>query len=388
MINLRRIAIEPSNKSAWFGGGVYGGQVIDFLWDRGLVTTTGSCRCVGVLGPGLGGGHGRLEGLYGMVSDNFLQLNVVLADGSAIRVNSTSHSDLLWAMKGAGHNFGIVTSFEMNVFPRGPDTWHYHNYIWRGEKLEDVFDALNDFHGNGSTPINMALNLGYFLMNTTITQEEPVISWTFAYRGTAEIAEGYLAPFNAIEAVYDESGDVPYPRIAKAQRTSEDDSICEKGRIHITATAGLQVYNVTATRLIFEGFKQRIVSNPALAAGGSILHEGYSTEAVNAQNPASSAYPFRADYHLMLFDTIVLPGNASLEQAAWEWAKEVQDQWNAGQPGRAANSYVNYANGFEPVEQMYGHEPWRLERLRGLKATYDPNNRFRYYNPIIQAKGF
>ena len=88
MVNLRRIAIEPGNKSAWFGGGGYVGQVMDFLWYRGLVTTTGSCRCVGVLGPGLGGGHGRLEGLYGMVSDNFLQLNVVLADGSAIRVNS------------------------------------------------------------------------------------------------------------------------------------------------------------------------------------------------------------------------------------------------------------------------------------------------------------
>lgn len=384
MVNFQSIAIEPSNKSAWFGGGVYGGPVTEYLWDRGLVTTTGSCACVGVLGAGLGGGHGRHEGLHGMTSDNFLQLNVVLADGSAIRVNSTSHSDLLWAMKGAGHNFGIVTSFEMNVFPRGPDTWHYHNYIWRGEKLEEVFDALNDLHGNGTTPVNMAVNLGNFLMNTTITQEEPVITWTFGYRGTAEIAEGYLAPFNAIEAVYDESGDVSYPQIFKAQGTALDDFICQDGNIRITSTAGLQVYNVTASRLIFEGFKQRAVSNPALAAGADILHEGYSTEAVEAQNPADSAYPFRADHHLVLFDTIIPPGNASLEQAAWEWAKEVKDQWNAGQPGRPVDAYVNYANGFEPVEQMYGQEPWRLERLRSLKALYDPNNRFRYYNPIIQ----
>ena len=388
MVNLKNITIEPSKKSAWFGGGVYGGLVTQYLWDRGFVTTTGSCDCVGLLGVGLGGGHGRHEGLYGMVSDNFLQLNVVLADGSAIRVNSTSHSDLLWAMKGAGHNFGIVTSFEMNIFPRGPDTWHYHNYIWRGEKLEDVFNALNDLQGNGTTPVNMAVNFGSFLMNTTITQEEPIISWTFAYRGSAEIANGYLAPFNAIEAVYDESGDVPYPRVSKAQQTAVDDFICGDGNVRITSTAGLQVYNVTATRLTFEGFKQRAVSNPALAAGGAILHEGYSTAAVDAQNPADSAYPFRADHHLMLFDTIVPPGNTSLEQAAWEWAKEVVDQWNAGQPGRPADAYVNYANGFEPVEQIYGQEPWRLERLRGLKAKFDPNNRFRYFNPIIQGKGY
>lgn len=86
-----------------------------------------------------------------MVSDNFRQLNVVLANGTAIVVNETSHGDLLWGMKGAGHNFGIVTSFEMNIYPRGPETWHYYNYIWLGDKLEAVFDALNILHGNGAT---------------------------------------------------------------------------------------------------------------------------------------------------------------------------------------------------------------------------------------------
>lgn len=129
MASLQRIRIQPSGKSAWFEGGTYDGQVTRYLWDRGYVTTTGSCDCVGMMGPGLGGGHGRQEGLYGMVSDNIIQLNVVLANGDAVRVNKTSYSDLLCAMKGAGHNFGIVTSFELHIFPRGPDTWHYHNYI-------------------------------------------------------------------------------------------------------------------------------------------------------------------------------------------------------------------------------------------------------------------
>ncbi len=341
-----------------------------------------------MLGAGLGGGHGRHEGLYGLVSDNFLNLNVVLADGRAIRVNATSNADLLWAMKGAGHNFGIVTSFEMNVFPRGPDTWHYHNYIWRGEKLEEVFTALNDLHDNGNTPVNMALNFGNFIMNTTITQEEPIIYWFFAYRGTAEMAAPYLAPFNAIEAVYDESGDVPYPQISKAQQTAADDPLCGDGLVRALSTSFLRVYNVTTTRQIFDGFKRRVVSNPALAAGCNIVHEGYSTAAVDAQNPDDSAYPFRADHHLNLFNAVVPPGNSSLFQAAREWAKEVEDQWNAGEPGRTPSIYVNYANGLEPVEQIYGPEPWRLERLRGLKAKYDPYNRFRYFNPIIQRKGY
>ena len=124
------------------------------------------------MGPGLGGGHGPLEGLYGMISDNFRQLNVVLANGTAIRVNETSYSDLLRCMKGAGHNFGIVASFEINIFSRGPDTCA----ITITSGVEDIFNALNVFYGNGTTPVNMTIKFGNFFMNTTITEEEPVIS--------------------------------------------------------------------------------------------------------------------------------------------------------------------------------------------------------------------
>lgn len=47
-----------------------------------------------------------------------------------------------------------------------------------------------------------------------------------------------------------------------------------------------------------------------------------------------------------------------------------------------AGSYVNYANGQESLEELYGHDRWRLERLRRLKEQYDPTRRFSYYAPI------
>ncbi|KAJ8123129.1 hypothetical protein ONZ43_g850 [Nemania bipapillata] len=383
--NLRNISIQDDGKTAWFGGGVYDGEANSYLWDQGYVVTTGSCDCVGMMGAGLGGGHGRLEGPYGMISDNIVQLHVVLGNGQAVVVNETSHSDLLWAMKGAGHNFGIVTSFEMRIYPNDLETWHYHSYIWTGDKLEAIFTALNNLQGNGTTPVNMTTNYGNFAMNTSITDTEPVICWTFAYRGSAKEAEGYLTELNAIEAVYEEYGDIPYPEIASAQQTGVDDFICQDGYTRITATAGLQVYNLTTERNIFDRFTQIIARNPTLAAGGVILHEGYSTEGVTAVASDSSAYPFRDDHHLMLVQIIVPPGNATIEKAAWDWAVEVRAQWNDGQPNRPIDAYVNYANGFEPLQQMYGHEAWRLEKLRNLKAKYDPSNRFRYYNPIISS---
>ena len=362
------------------------GPVVQYLWDKGFVATTGGCECVGMLGAGLGGGHGRQEGLHGLISDNMLQLNVVLADGSTIRVSATSHSDLLWGMKGAGHNFGIVTSYELNIFPRGPDTWHYHNYVWLGDKLEAVFNAINQLHGNDATPVDMAYNVGSFLMNITISKEEPVIFWTFAYRGSADKAEKILAPFNAIKPAYQQMDDVPYTHIAHAQGYSLSDPICQHGSVHSTSTAFLQVYNLTAERLIYEGFKRRVSQYADLTAGAAIMHEGYSTQAVEAMNPADSAYPFRADRHLMLFNAVV--PHPDSEKAAQAWAAEARDQWNAGQPTRPVDAYINYATGLETVEQHYGHESWRIERLRGLKARYDPHNRFRFYNPIIvEQKG-
>ncbi|KAL5050273.1 hypothetical protein BDW71DRAFT_203672 [Aspergillus fruticulosus] len=165
------------------------------------------------MGPGLGGGHDRLEGLYGMISNNILQLNVVLGNGTAITVNSTSHPDLYWAMRGAGHNFGI------------------HNYVWDGEKLEVLFAALSAllWNGDGSTPVNMAQNWGSFFIDETMDARNPLIQWYFAYLGSAAEAAPLLAPFDAIPALSEESGDLSYPGIAATQGLNTESLVCQHG---------------------------------------------------------------------------------------------------------------------------------------------------------------
>ncbi|KAM7192572.1 hypothetical protein V8F20_008781 [Naviculisporaceae sp. PSN 640] len=384
---LNNVRILPSKKSALIGGGSIVGDIIHPLWEQGYLTTTGSCECVG-FGAALGGGHGRLEGYHGMISDNILQYNVVLADGRSIVVSKDHHSDLLWGMRGAGHQFGIVTSYELKIYPRVEDTWHYHNYIYTGDKLERVFEAINRFHGNGSTPVRAALNGGFFQWNEE--RQEPVIFWTFAWRGSATEAELAWQEFNEIESIWDEQGDVSYPEIFKKQGLSLEDIGCQHGSTYTTSTAGLEVYNVTVERQIFDGFVKRAREDPDLVKSTAIVHEGYSTKGVTAIPGESSAYPFRADHHLMLFMAafpVLQDGDLAGQERvkkSWEWASEVRDLWNSGQrPGRTVNTYVNYASGDESVESMYGYDSWRLERLRALKKKYDPENRFRSYNPIL-----
>ena len=192
--SLTDIVISQDKTRVWLQAGTYTYEVISTLWEQGYVAGTalkslstfgnaivinehgllasGSGSCVGLAGPGLGGGHGPYQGLYGLISDNFVSLNVVLANGSAIVVNETTNADLWWAMRGAGHNFGIVTSFELNIYPAETQTWYHKNYVFTGEQLESLFQELNNFQNNGSTPKLMTGNFGVYTMNTNVSQTE------------------------------------------------------------------------------------------------------------------------------------------------------------------------------------------------------------------------
>ena len=82
-----------------------------------------------------------------------------------------------------------------------------------------------------------------------------------------------------------------------------------------------------------------------------------------------------------------LPLNTTLDkliQTAGESVRSILIDGAREQRG-TARAYVNYASGGEPLESIYGQEPWRLERLKKLKREYDPQNRFRFYGPIVDA---
>lgn len=335
-----------------------------------------------MLGAALGGGHGRYEGLYSLVLDNIVHYNVVLANGTEIGVNETSHPDLLYALKGAGHNFAIVTSVVENIYPR--EDWYQKTYTWTQDKLETVFEALNTFHksANGTTPARMGVSYGSIIMNTSISTTEAVLEWGFNYVGPAADAEKLLGPFNAIKAVQVTSSEASYPIVSGA-----DDNECPLpgAKREISSVMTLE-YNATTERTLYNLFNQKIAEYPGLAPSAYLWHEGYATAGMQAIPSKSTAYPHREENHLMVFFSEV-PEGSGLSDAAEAWAEENRNLWNAGQPHRQPQTYVNYAQGlpYETLQSVYGYEPWRLDKLRSLKAKYDPQNRFRFYEPIVSG---
>ena len=109
-------------------------------------------------------------------------------------------------------------------------------------------------------------------------------------------------------------------------------------------------------------------------------------EAVHAVDSDCTAFPERQNSLLISPFMVHKPaGDAQEDQKldveAIHYGKQMRDVI-AMASGQKLNAYVNYAVGNESLEEMYGHERWRLEKLRRLKREYDPKGRFGFYNPI------
>lgn len=138
-------------------------------------------------------------------------------------------------------------------------------------------------------------------------------------------------------------------------------------------------YNIPALRSVYNIF----ASMPSQFHGSFVIFEAYNMHGVQAVPADSTAFPDRENNLLTAPMINYLPGSASdeAEAEAQRYGTLIRDALAKG-AGRSLSAYVNYALGDESVEELYGHEPWRVEKLRKLKTAYDPNKRFSFYNPI------
>ncbi|TDD87126.1 FAD-binding oxidoreductase [Actinomadura rubrisoli] len=114
---MRGVAVDPVERVATVSGGATSADVMDAGAPRGLVTPGGTVGEIGVAGILTGGGYGPLSGRFGLVLDNLLSAEVVLADGRRVVTDATREPDLFWALRGGGGNFGVVTSMRVRMHP-------------------------------------------------------------------------------------------------------------------------------------------------------------------------------------------------------------------------------------------------------------------------------
>ena len=118
VLDLRGMrTVEVQGDVATVGGGATAGDLITTAAASGRSAATGTVGAVGMAGLTLGGGYGVLTGVAGLAADNLVSAEVVLADGTVVTAGETDDADLLWALRGGGGNFGVVTSMRVRLHP-------------------------------------------------------------------------------------------------------------------------------------------------------------------------------------------------------------------------------------------------------------------------------
>ena len=118
---MRSVRVDAKARRAWVEGGATLGDFDHEAQAFGLATPLGINSTTGVAGLTLGAGFGWFSRKHGMTCDNLISADVVTADGTLVHASADDHADLFWALRGGSGNFGVVTSFEFQLHPLGPN---------------------------------------------------------------------------------------------------------------------------------------------------------------------------------------------------------------------------------------------------------------------------
>ncbi|KAF2639754.1 FAD-binding domain-containing protein [Massarina eburnea CBS 473.64] len=380
MRQLNSVAIAPDSQTATFGGGILAKDVTDGLWAAGKQTVTGACECVSLLGAGLGGGHGWLQGRHGLVSDQFVSLNMVMADGTLQTIDQ--NHELWWAMRGAGHNFGIVTSVTSKIYDVEHPNWAFQMLVFTGDKVEGLYTNINEeLLRNGTQPVDI-MHFSVFINNPALDPVNPVIILFILQEGVDVVDVKYTQSFTALGPILAQAESGDYRDLPRWTAMAKNDDVCKKhGLANTRFPIDIQAYDIPAQKKVFDVFASAIKDTPALNSS-LFLFEGYSVQGVKSVPPQDTAYPFRESNLLLAPVVAYKEDGEQLAKKAEALGEELREILHQASGQKELRTYVNYAFGTEGVKSMYGYEQWRQDRLHALKKKYDPQGKFSFYAPI------
>jgi FAD/FMN-containing dehydrogenase len=364
---MKAISVDPERRTAHVEAGVRSGQLNGAVQRSGLAAALGCHPGVGVAGLTLGGGLGWLLGKHGAACDHLMGADLITAEGAILRASETENTELFWALRGGGGNFGIVTALDFRLHP--VDQVLGGVLVFR----TDVARFLRFYHKfMQAAPDELTVEI------TVIAGRQPVIVAITCWSGDATQGEHVLKPLRSFGApVADWVNHVAYARLA--DRVSEVGALLSPAQQQQKKGPGYSYWRGGSLRELSNASADQIAAAIERAPSGSSLGLGHYMHGQVCRIKPDATPLIRTAGQVTYFFNAGW-GDPRLADTNMEW---VNRSWTAVQPFASQGAYINYlsADDQAAVKASYGTN---YDRLAHIKRRYDPSNFF-HRNRNIRA---
>ena len=360
---MRGILIDPIGQRAIVQAGCTWRDVDVETQAHGLATTGGLVSTTGVAGFTLGGGIGWLMRRHGLACDNVIAADVVTADGEMVRASASENADLLWALRGGGGNFGVVTSFELSLHPVGP-TVAGGVIFFPGDEAEAVLRGWREWLPSAPDELTTLVNLATAPPAPFIPEAwhgKRVVAVAGVHAGSVEDGLEAAAPLRSLaEPIADLFGPIPY-----AAMQGLLDALHPPGN-------GNYFKSHHMSDLPDEAIQALIAGHQAVSSPMNEIHVHDLRGAVARVRAGDSAFPHReAPYVLNVIAK--WPGGGPGPEHV-EWARALVESMEKFGTGAAYVNFMTDAEDSDRLRVAYGAETY--DRLVAAKDRWDPENMF------------
>ncbi len=370
MSRMRSVTVDRDAGLVHVGPGCLLKHVDQATQEHGLATVLGFVSETGVAaGLTLGGGFGYLTRRFGWTVDNLEEVEIVTADGEIRTANRDENADLFWALRGGGGNFGVVTRFTFRLREVGP-TITGGLIAWSAERADEVLAAYRDLTESAPRELTAATVLRLAPPLPFVPEEwrgKPIAGVVVCHSGADP--DGDISPLRALgEPIFDVIGEKPY--------------VAQQSMLDGGEPKGVERYWKTEylpglSSEYLDTFRNGALKVTSPLSQSVIFH---LAGALNERAADDGAVGNRDAHFVSGFSGTWPAGTPADPHVAW-----VRESWETIRPFSTGGNYVNFQLADDDAERTADAYGANYERLRRIKAEYDPDNLFRVNRNISPA---
>ena len=357
------VRVDPEARTVWVGSGATWADVDHETQAFGLATPGGVVSKTGVAGLTLGGGIGHLRCRYGLSCDNLRSVELVTPAGEYVTASAETRPDLFWGLRGGGGRFGVVTAFEFDCHPVGPEVATLLAF-YPADSLGTVLRGYREFVADSPDEVSTLTFAGTLPdeeLFSGATLDEGKIAVMGAYAGPVEEGREALRPLRELaDPLADPSGPRPYVEF----QSLLDEDYPDGMRYYWTSLYldGLPDRAIDRVGHWVEAAPSPLSTVDVWELGGAIAEVG----------PDESAFPAReAPFLLGIEANWEEPDD---DEANVQWARDCLTDMREFSDGTVYRNFPGFSEDDAPVDGTDGDTHARLVALRD---EYDPTDLLR-----------